>query len=263
MQEYLCYGETLPQAYHSSLLLLHNSDTVPCPDWNTNQKEVSMTLVINSPLQDNMISKLSFCDPISLEQYCEEILDGILDFEINAGNWTYTYHDRMLNYSIDNQLRFPNTPTVNQIQFIIDELKRNPYSRRAVIDVRDNSDDIYSDDPACLQHIQFFIRNNKLHMKVLFRSNDACKATFMNAFALIMLQNRVATSLGVNIGTYTHRANSYHCYEADFDMLNGYVKRINENKIDNITYSYWHDWKDLMDEAKPEIANKVVLLKKK
>ena len=80
----------------------------------------------------------------------------------------------------------------NQLQFIIDELRRNPDSRRAVIDIRDNSDDMYSDDPACLQHIQFFIRDNKLHMKVLFRSNDACKAAFMNAFALIMIQKMVA-----------------------------------------------------------------------
>ena len=261
MQEYLVCGNTLPEAYHNALILLDRAEIIPCPDWNTNQKEISMTMVINNPLAEPMISKLSFCDPDSLEQYCEEMLDGILDFEILRGNWKYTYHDRMTNYYVDNCNNFPDTHSANQLQFVIDELKRNPYSRRAVIDIRDNSDDMYSDDPACWQHAQFFIRDNKLHMKVLFRSNVACKAAFMNAFALIMLQKKIADQLGVEMGTYTHRANSFHCYERDFEMLNGYVNRIMTGS--NLTYSYEDDWKDLMDEARPEIASKVAFLKNK
>ena len=255
MNEVITYGKTLPEAYHGSLLLLEEAPITPCPDWNTNQKELSMTFMVDNPLQDNMISKLAFCDPVSLEQYCQEMLDGILDFEVDKGNWVYTYHDRMVRYCVGEEC-------VNQIQFIIDELKRNPYSRRAVINVRNNGEDMYSDDPACLQHLQFFIRDDKLHMKVLFRSNDACKAAFMNAFALIMLQKRVADTIGVEMGTYTHRANSYHCYERDFGMLHGYYKRIYNEDPDDLTYSYWDDWKLLMDDAKPEIANKVETLKK-
>ena len=258
MSEYICYGDTLPEAYHTSLLYLDNASITPCPDWNTTQKEVSMTFVVEHPLQDNMISRLSFCDPASLEQYCEEMLDGILDFEIAKGKWDYTYHDRMTRY-----LCWNDDIPANQITFVVDELKRNPYSRRAVIDVRNNAQDMYSDDPACLQHIQFFIRDNKLHMKVLFRSNDACKAAFMNAFALIMLQKRIADILGVEVGTYTHRANSYHCYERDFRMLEGYVYRIRTEDIDDLTYSYWDDWKTEMDAAKSEIATKVDYLKNK
>ena len=261
MEEVLCYGKTLPLAYHSALEILKEAPIIPCPDWNTNQKEISMTMVVEHPLREPMISKLSFCDPDSLEQYCQEMLDGILDFEVDKGNWKYTYHDRMVRYPIDNQIKFPETPYLNQITFVIDELRRNPYSRRAVIDIRDNSEDMYSDDPACLQNIQFFIRDNKLHMKVLFRSNDACKAAFMNAFALIMLQKRVSDELGIEVGTYAHRANSFHCYERDFEMLDGYVNRIIHG--DDTTYSYQDDWKELMEEARPEIAKKVEILKNK
>ena len=261
MEEVLCYGKTLPLAYHSALEILKEAPIIPCPDWNTNQKEISMTMVVEHPLREPMISKLSFCDPDSLEQYCQEMLDGILDFEIQKGNWVYTYHDRMANYPIRkiSLAGIKEDFSLNQIDFVISELRRNPYSRRAVIDIRNNSQDSESDDPACLQNIQFFIRDNKLHMKVLFRSNDACKAAFMNAFALIMLQKRVSDELGVEVGTYTHRANSFHCYERDFEMLDGYVNRIIHG--DDTTYSYWDDWKLLMDDAKPEIANKVETLK--
>ena len=227
----------------------------------TNQIECSMTMEILEPLTEPMISKFFVGGPQDLEQYRQEMLDGILDFEIYKGNWKYTYHDRMVNYSIDNQIRFPNQPTINQVQFIIDELKRNPDSRRAVIDVRDNSDDIYSDDPACLQHIQYFIRNGKLDCKVLFRSNDACKAAFMNAFALIMLQKRIADELGVEIGIYVHRANSFHCYERDYSILKSYVERIENSSLKNCCYEYTGDWEDQMIEEQPKIAEKVRALK--
>lgn len=264
MKELFVRGRTLPEVYHKALFeLLFLGDLVPCPDYNTNQKEVSMTMIVEDPLAEPMISRLFVGGYKELQQYVMEMRDGILDFEVDRGNWKYTYHDRMVRYPIDNQDRFPHEPYKNQIQFIIDELSRNPDSRRAVIDIRDNSEDMYSNDPACLQHIQFFIRNNKLHMKVLFRSNDACKAAFMNAFALIMIQKMLADKLGLEIGTYTHRANSFHCYERDFDLLRGYANRIQDQKEDDITYSYEYDWKEVMEEFIPDILESVRVLKQR
>ena len=242
MKEFFIQEKTLPEAYHKALLVLQNAPVIPCPDWNTNQKEVSMTFVITEPLSEPMISRLFVGDPHSLEQYRQEMLDGILDFEIERGNWAYTYHSRY----------------ENQYQFIIDELRRNPWSRRAVMDIR-TLEDMGSNDPACWQHAQYFIRDNALHCKILFRSNDACKATYMNAFALIMLQKQIADTLGVKMGTYTHRANSFHCYERDFNMLDGYVRRI-ENGED-ITFDLEDDWDELMEEERPSISEMVEKLR--
>lgn len=243
MREMAVNGQTLPIAYHKALTALHSfGEEVPCPDYNTSQKEISMTMVVESPLAEPMISRLMIAGPRELEQYRQEMLDGILDFEIERGNWPYTYHDR-INY---------------QIPFVIAELRRNPHTRRAVINVRSASD-IESDDPACLQHIQYFIRDGRLHCKVLFRSNDACKATFMNAFALIMLQKRIAEELGVEMGTYTHRANSFHCYASDYSLLDSYAARYAGRK--DTTYFYEGDWAELMEDARPEIAEAVEKLK--
>lgn len=247
MKEILVEGGTLPLAYHEALRALHLfGEKSECPDYNTTQKEVSLTFRVNEPLGEPMISKLFIGGYRELEQYRQEMLDGILDFEIERGNWTYTYHDRMVNYH-----------NIDQVRFVIDELRRNPYSRRAVIVIRDVEVDAGNHDPACLQHIQYFVRKNKLHCKVMFRSNDACKATFMNAFALIMLQKRIADELGYEMGTYSHRANSFHCYEQDYAMLDAYVDRIENNNIEDITYDYVGDWDEFMEEAKPEIAEMV------
>lgn len=244
MHEVLVRGHSLPSVYHDALLsLCVMGDEVPCPDYNTSQKECSMTMVISHPLKEPMISRLFIGGARDLEQYCQEMLDGILDFEVDRGNWNYTYHQRY----------------ADQYQFIIDELTRNPHSRRAVMDIR-TKDDMYSDDPACWQHVQYFIRNGELCCKILFRSNDAVKATFMNAFALIMLQKKIADELDVPIGSCTYRANSFHVYEKDYPLLDGYVNRIQSGK--DTTYNYVGDWDIQMADSREAIKEKVETLRR-
>jgi thymidylate synthase len=245
MFELFVTGTTLPDAYHEALRALYdNNMELPCPDYNTNQKEASMTMVVTEPLAEPMISRLFIGDPRSLEQYRQEMLDGILDFEVARGNWEYTYHQRM----------------ENQIPWVIEELRRNPDSRRAVISIR-SEEDMRTGSPACLQNVHYLIREGKLHCKVLFRSNDATKAAFMNAFALILVQKRMADAVGVQMGSYTHRANSFHVYERDYGMFDGYIRRLNENA--EVTYNYVGEWDELMEEAKPAIAEMVRTLKEK
>ena len=245
MFELFVRGTTLPEAYHNALeALFDNHEELPCPDYNTRQKEASMTFVVEKPLEEPMISKMFIAEPRSLEQYRQEMLDGILDFEVERGNWDYTYHLRM----------------EKQIPWVIGDLRRSPESRRAVILTR-TEHDMATDSPSCMQHLQFFIRGGALHCKVLFRSNDATKAAFMNAFALIMLQKRIAGELGVPVGTYTHRANSFHVYERDYDMFDGYVRRIRSGG--ELAFYYEGDWEELMEEAKPEIAAMVEELKRR
>ena len=244
MREELVRGKSLPEAYHKALIALYQDGEVSdCGDWNTTQKELSMTICVEEPLSEPLISKCFIGGPEELEQYRQEMLYGILDFEVEKGNWAYTYHQRY----------------ADQLDFIIDDLKRNPSSRRAVMLVRDKCADMGSNDPACLQHIQYFVRKGKLDCEILFRSNDACKATFMNAFALIMLQQLVAEKLGLEVGTYTHRANSFHCYEKDFGLLEGYCKRLLAGE--DLTYDYEDGWKDMMEAAQPDIAKRVEELK--
>lgn len=246
MKEYFIHENSLPMAYHKALMALNYDEEISdCADWDTTQKEIGLTMVVEHPLEEPMISKCFIGAQYELQQYVMEMLDGILDFEVERGKWAYTYHQRY----------------ADQYQFIIDELHRNPSSRRAVMVIRDKGQDMYSDDIACLQHIQYFIRNGKLHCKVLFRSNDAPKATFMNAFALIMLQKRIADELGIPVGTYTHRANSFHCYEKDFDLLSSYVRKIETVPHKDMTYCYVGDWKDDMEEEIPDIMKLVEELK--
>lgn len=240
---YTVEGRTLPKAYHNALTtLLESGAVVPSPSWQTRCLELPMTFVVEHPMEEPRISRLFPGGPRDLEKYRLEMLYGIEDFEVERGNWEYTYHERM----------------ADQIPFIIRELRLDPYSRRAVIDIRRTSD-IILNDPPCLQHIQFMIRDGKLNMTVLFRSNDACKATFMNAYALTCLQGEVAAELGIDVGSYTHIANSFHAYERDWDLLRSYCNRIRDEG--EVTYNFLGDWDELMDAERPGIMEEVERMK--
>ena len=259
MREINVYGDTLPEAYHKALLQLNSLGEInDCGDWNTRCSEVGMTIKIGKPTMEPMISKLTNCGPRELEQYRMEMLDGILDFEIDKGNWKYTYHNRMVCYPNDDEI----DGYTNQIEWVINELQRNPSSRRACIMIR-NAEDIGSDDPSCLQHMQIQLRNGYLDLQVLFRSNDAVKACFMNMFALICLQKRIADILGVKVGAYTHRVNNFHAYMRDFDTLEYYRRQIANSDIRELTYNYKGDWDEMMEEERIDILRSVEELKKR
>ena len=241
MQEIFVKARNLTEAYHRALIELEtNGSIVDCSDWNQRQKECAMTIHIEKPLAEPRISKLIIGGGYDLQRYVMELIDGIMDFKINEG-WDYTYHERFSRY----------------LPFVIAELKRNRESRRAVISIRDNEKDSHSNDPACMQSMQFFIRENKLDCMILFRSNDLPEAFFFNAFALIMLQEKVARELGVEMGTYTHRSNSMHCYEKDFQLLQNFVKAITEKQSEDLTYNYRGDWDELMESEIPSILKLV------
>ena len=246
MREIFVQGRNLTEAYHKALLELETRGSiVDCSDWNQKQKECAMTIHIEEPAAEPRISKLIIGGAYDLQRYIMELVDGILDFKINEG-WDYTYHDRYVKY----------------LPFVIEELKRNRESRRAVISIRDNEIDSRIKDAACMQSIQFFIRGNKLDMMVLFRSNDLPEAFFFNAFGLIMLQEKVAAELDAAVGTYTHRSNSMHCYQKDFTLLSNFVRAINEKDPPDLTYNYKDDWDEMMDAEIPKILELAENLKK-
>jgi len=245
MKEFFVEGRTLPEAYHKALKTLNDlGEIVDCPDYEQMQRECTMTVRVEEPTAEPRISKLLICGPKELRQYEFEILDGILDFVIGKADhlWEYTYHQRY----------------AHQLDFVISDLEREPFSRRAIMSIRDFAVDSTNSHPACLQSIQYFIRNGKLDCCILFRSNDLPEAFFMNAFALIRLQEKVAARLGVPVGSYSHRSNSMHAYEKNFALMEGYVRKIETETADSLLYDYEGFFKDIMAEYDTEIAEMVL-----
>ncbi|MFV2067782.1 MAG: hypothetical protein ACC645_12480 [Pirellulales bacterium] len=101
-----------------------------------------------------------------------------------------------------------------------------------------------------------------LNMNVRFRSNDAYKAAFMNIFALVQLQRRIAqriealTGVAVRLGRYCHLADSYHIYGSNLQEFEGrFLNALEKRTFEGRTMRY-ADVRDIMEEARPGILEK-------
>ena len=105
-------------------------------------------------------------------------------------------------------------PNQDQLQEVINILKKDPNSRQAVCQIWDPLDLTKSTmDKACNMSIIFRVRNNKLSMTVYNRSNDMIWGAYgANVVQFSMIQEYVAAHLSLQMGSYTQVTNSYHIY---------------------------------------------------
>jgi thymidylate synthase len=222
--------------------------------------------VNDQPLSEPMIHRDFPGGFEDLQEYVMEVCDGIKDHLVRDPDdetdtrWEYTYHQRLFGYTV------PTLEPVNQIEAMVQRLYKTPYTRRAQAVTWKVWEDSTCYDPACLQsiwcRITFDGETPILNMNVRFRSNDAYKAAFMNIFALVMLQKRIAGQLTdligrtVHVGRYCHLADSYHIYGSNMDEFEDrFLKAIDKRTFEERTFRYV-DVKNIMDEVTPKILLK-------
>ena len=107
-----------------------------------------------------------------------------------------------------------------QWDWVKNELKEDPDSRRAIIHIKSPWDSTHAKlDVPCTLALQFLIRDDRLHLVVNMRSSDLILGIANDVPAFTMLQELMAFELGVGLGTYIHVSNSLHVYERHWDML--------------------------------------------
>jgi len=106
----------------------------------------------------------------------------------------------------------------DQLHDLINILKREPDNRRAVLQMWDVKEDLgrRGKDVPCNTHVYFKIRDDALDMTVCCRSNDMVWGVYgANAVHMSMLQEYIASMIGVNIGVYRQISDSFHVYQND------------------------------------------------
>ena len=95
-----------------------------------------------------------------------------------------------------------------------------------------------------------------------FRSNDAYKAAFMNVFALVQLQARIAARIAelsgepVAVGRYCHVADSFHIYGSNLKEFEArFLGAVQKRSFEQRTMRY-EDVRDIMEAARPAILEK-------
>lgn len=123
----------------------------------------------------------------------------------------------------------PKISTVDQVKEVIELLKKDPTSRRAVLGMWDpGSDLVPHNDLPCNTHIYFRIVNGALEMTVCNRSNDFVWGMLgANVVHMTILQELVAHGAGVPIGHYRVMTNNLHIYKG-LDKFGGIINTVAE-----------------------------------
>lgn len=143
----------------------------------------------------------------------------------------------------------------DQIKKVIELLKKDPESRRALININvPNEKVIETKDEMCTIALQFLIRNERLDMTAMMRSNDVWFGLPYDIVYFTAVQKYIANELGLESGSYTHFVTSMHIYKKEIqsaiDVLDNYYK-IENHKDDalRISKDYNIDYLYLIEKA--------------
>ncbi len=263
-------ADCIARAWEDSLILLHDKGcdlkTQYDKPGDPPSKDATMVITITQPLKEPMIHRDFPGGPEDLQEYVMEVLEGIKDHLVRDRRdptdtrWEYTYHQRLFRYEV------PGLTPFDQVETICRKLAETPYTRRAQAVTWKVWEDNDCYDPACLQSVWCRITEDEgapvLSMNVRFRSNDAYKAAFMNIFALVEMQKRIAGRVSelsgrpVGVGRYCHLADSYHIYGSYFREFEArFIGALAKRTFEQRTLHY-DDWREMMEEARPAILEK-------
>jgi thymidylate synthase len=229
-------ARTLPEAWEKAVLTCWQQGISIKTEYDKPSdplsKDCTMMWVCEEPFSEPRIHRAFPGGLEDLEVYRQEVVDGIHDHWIapQEGKWTYTYHKRLFGYDTGHE-------TVDQIQYMIDKLSEAGHTRRAQAITWNVKLDPPTDDPPCLQRVWCRMLADEqgqltLNMNTHWRSRDAYKAAYMNAFAFTDLQRimaaKIAQKIGkpVAVGRYADLVDSFHIYGSYFKQFEGFLKSV-------------------------------------
>ena len=114
---------------------------------------------------------------------------------------------------------------VDQIQELIEGLKKNPNSRRHILTAWNPSEINEMSLPPCHAFSQFFVSNNKLSCQLYQRSCDMFLGVPFNIASYSLLIHILAAECKLGVGDFVHSLGDFHIYEEHFDQVKIQLKR--------------------------------------
>lgn len=201
-------------------LVVTNGQTVSSPRGDTVEIE-DMQFVLLNPLDRvstepwrNFNVGFAIADALS-HIVGDNKLDTLTQFAPSFAK--YSTNGRTIDGAYGNRIH-----TNEQLHLVIQMLKRDNSTRQAVISIYMGAIDLAGGgglNTPCTLSFHFLVRNGKLNMKVMMRSNDIYLGLPNDIFTFTMMQEYVSVMTGIPIGIYTHFASSFHLYDRDINRI--------------------------------------------
>ncbi len=127
---------------------------------------------------------------------------------------------------------------VDQIRYVIDEIKNKPYSRRLVVSAWEPGNATTSKLPPCHYTFVFNVTNGKLNTHLTQRSGDIALGIPFNLAAYSILTQIIAQETNLELGYFSHTIVDAHIYISDkgsatekYDHLDGLKKQLEREPL--------------------------------
>ncbi len=119
----------------------------------------------------------------------------------------------------------PDGRTIDQISWVIDEIRRNPYSRRLVVTAWNPADIDKMALAPCHCLFQFFVAGDRLSCQLYQRSGDIFLGVPFNIASYALLTEMMAQACGLKAGDFVHTLGDAHLYANHEEQAREQLKR--------------------------------------
>lgn len=106
----------------------------------------------------------------------------------------------------------PDGKHIDQISQVVDQIRKNPDSRRLIVSAWNVAEIDTMALPPCHTLFQFYVADNKLSCQLYQRSADVFLGVPFNIASYALLTQMVAQVTGLEVGTFVHTLGDAHIY---------------------------------------------------
>ncbi len=249
MEYKLIEGETFPEVWEKALKICWKTGVEVRTDYEKEtdppSKDLTAMLVVKMPKKEPKYHRAGF--PMGIDDlldYVNGIKEGVINSsKIDPGEDSYS--NRLINYHDNYGDEFRDTDSsvspeqgVNQIKYVIKELERAGYSKKAQAILWNPKIDLGKNkESPDLIRLWFRIVEGRLNMNAYMCSNDLFKANFANMLAFFGIQENVAEELAIPVGSYCHVVDSLHINGAYYQEVQTTLEKLAERGWQDKTWT--------------------------
>ena len=115
--------------------------------------------------------------------------------------------------------------TVDQIAWLVDEIRRNPDSRRLIVSAWNVADLAQMALMPCHTMFQFYVADGRLSCQLYQRSGDIFLGVPFNIASYALLTHMVAQVTGLEVGDFVHTLGDAHLYSNHYEQAREQLAR--------------------------------------